>query len=154
MRDFQLGYHIHLIGVSQTGRRELATSFDFGSGARRRAVASVSRGYHLSGWAVQSSTCANVARALASFATAQRNLFGAAGGPRQVPALAFLAIVTAISVNGSAAMAVAAGRFRGSGKKCQEAQYIQQVLDKAFRSALERLNRPENYFKTETEQII
>jgi hypothetical protein len=90
MRDFQLGEHIHLIGVSQIGRWELATSFDFGSGARGRAVASVSRGYHASGWAVQSSTCANVARLLASSATAQRNLFGRRPGPRQGPAPPFL----------------------------------------------------------------
>jgi hypothetical protein len=44
--------------------------------------------------------------------------------------------------------------FVAAAKNVRKAQYIQQVLDKAFRSALERLNRPENYFKTETEQII
>ena len=33
----------------------------------------------------------------------------------------------------------------------KDPQYIQQVLGAALRSALERLNRPEIYFKTETE---
>jgi hypothetical protein len=41
---------------------------------------------------------------------------------------------------GSAAIAA-----NGSGRKRQEHQYIQQVLDAAFRSALERVSRPENH---------
>jgi hypothetical protein len=38
MRDFQLGDHIHLIGVSQTGRVELATSFDFDESTDAKGV--------------------------------------------------------------------------------------------------------------------
>jgi hypothetical protein len=38
MREFQLGDHIHPIGVSQTGRLELATSSDFDESTDAKGV--------------------------------------------------------------------------------------------------------------------